>query len=286
MILGSQAKLENDNRGVNVKRGIRAACEQGWRPCRPPLGYYNQTIGSIKDVILDPERHHYIKEMFHRVANGDSGLAIQKWFDEEGVTTRAGKRINLSVIYNMLNNPYYYGEFKYGGEWYKGAHQPLISKELFDKARDALIKPPQGAWGGKDFPFTRYITCMGCGSKLIGEEKIKKLKSGGENRHVYYHCSRHIGADCDEPYLKQEVLISELVRILRPDMIEQTSEIKDEFTRAVNTAHEMGSKASDARINTNYIHATIKSGTTIQRQKIMDNLNVRVEFSAGALYVK
>lgn len=27
MILGSQAKLENDNRGVNVKRGIRAVCE-------------------------------------------------------------------------------------------------------------------------------------------------------------------------------------------------------------------------------------------------------------------
>ena len=110
MILGSQAKLENDNRGVNVKRGIRTVCEQGWRPCRPPLGYYNQTIGSVKDVILDPERHHDITEMFHRVANGESGLAIQKWFDEEGLTTRAGKRINFSVIYNMLNNPFYYGE--------------------------------------------------------------------------------------------------------------------------------------------------------------------------------
>jgi len=29
MILCSQAKLENDNRGVNVKRGIRAKCETG-----------------------------------------------------------------------------------------------------------------------------------------------------------------------------------------------------------------------------------------------------------------
>jgi site-specific DNA recombinase len=36
MILCSQAKLENDNRGVNVKRGIRAKCELGWRPCMPP----------------------------------------------------------------------------------------------------------------------------------------------------------------------------------------------------------------------------------------------------------
>ena len=29
MILCSQAKLENDNRGINVKRGLRARCEMG-----------------------------------------------------------------------------------------------------------------------------------------------------------------------------------------------------------------------------------------------------------------
>src|SRR5690606_14004702 len=31
MILCSQAKLENDNRGLNVKRGLRAKCEMGYR---------------------------------------------------------------------------------------------------------------------------------------------------------------------------------------------------------------------------------------------------------------
>src|ERR1035437_7392660 len=31
MILGSQAKLENDNRGINVKRGMKNKCEMGWR---------------------------------------------------------------------------------------------------------------------------------------------------------------------------------------------------------------------------------------------------------------
>ncbi len=32
MILGSQAKLENDNRGVNVRRGLRMRCEMGFLP--------------------------------------------------------------------------------------------------------------------------------------------------------------------------------------------------------------------------------------------------------------
>lgn len=42
MILGSQAKLENDNRGINVKRGLRSRVEMGLWPGVAPLGYLNQ----------------------------------------------------------------------------------------------------------------------------------------------------------------------------------------------------------------------------------------------------
>ncbi len=42
MILESQAKLENDNRGVNVKRGLRTRVEMGLWPGVAPLGYLNQ----------------------------------------------------------------------------------------------------------------------------------------------------------------------------------------------------------------------------------------------------
>ena len=80
MILCSQAKLENDNRAINVKRGIRAKCEMGWRPCMPPLGYYNRALNNIKDIIIDPERGPIVKEMFYRVAYlGESGRKLKKW---------------------------------------------------------------------------------------------------------------------------------------------------------------------------------------------------------------
>jgi hypothetical protein len=39
VILGSQAKLKNNHKGESVKRGLRAKCVQGWRPCIPPLRY-------------------------------------------------------------------------------------------------------------------------------------------------------------------------------------------------------------------------------------------------------
>jgi site-specific DNA recombinase len=44
MILGSQAKLENDNRGINVKRGLRTRVEMGLWPGVAPLGYLNQKL--------------------------------------------------------------------------------------------------------------------------------------------------------------------------------------------------------------------------------------------------
>src|SRR4030042_2271223 len=41
MILGSQAKLENDNRGINVQRGLRTRVEMGLWPGMSPTGYEN-----------------------------------------------------------------------------------------------------------------------------------------------------------------------------------------------------------------------------------------------------
>ncbi len=73
MILCSQAKLENDNRGINVKRGIRAKCEMGWRPGAAPIGYVNRAFGGVRDIVLDTDRAPIVKEMFER-----SGLTAPK----------------------------------------------------------------------------------------------------------------------------------------------------------------------------------------------------------------
>ncbi|GBE16230.1 hypothetical protein BMS3Abin15_00042 [bacterium BMS3Abin15] len=55
MILGSQAKLENDNRGINVKRGLRMRCEMGLWPTCAPTGYLNVRNDDKKCVVVpDP----------------------------------------------------------------------------------------------------------------------------------------------------------------------------------------------------------------------------------------
>src|SRR3990172_5423101 len=93
MILCSQAKLENDNRGINVKRGLKAKCEMGWRPGVAPIGYKNVLANNrISEVVIDEERAPAIKQMFERVAEkGHSGRTIRLWLERIKFRTRHNK---------------------------------------------------------------------------------------------------------------------------------------------------------------------------------------------------
>lgn len=215
MILCSQAKLENDQKGINVKRGIRAKCEMGWRPGPTPIGYMNRSFGGIKDVIIDPERAPIIQEMFYRVSElGQSGRTIQDWLNKKGLTSKTGGKITLSMIYAMLNNPFYFGQFKYGESWYKGSHDPLITKEVFDKTQVQLKVPQKAKWGSKGFAFRNLFRCASCGSMLVGEEKYRKRLDGTFRHHIYYHCSRQIDHKCTERYISEDDLKSQLAKIV------------------------------------------------------------------------
>jgi site-specific DNA recombinase len=205
MILCSQAKLENDNKSINVKRGMKTKLEMGWRPGVAPLGYINRAFGGIKDVILDPERAEFIKQVFEKTAQGVPGREIQKWLAEVGCTNRSGKNVTLSQVYLILNNPFYYGEFEWpegSGTWFKGAHEPLIAKELFDQIHVGRVDY-KGKWGSKRFAFKGLLTCGSCGAEITAEEKYKLLKDGTYNRHVYYHCTKRKDPNCTEKYVNE-----------------------------------------------------------------------------------
>lgn len=81
MILGSQAKLENDNKSVNVRRGLRTRIEMGLWPGRAPTGYLNEMRTDRKGyVMLDPKRAPFIKKLFEKVAEENwSGRMLYAW---------------------------------------------------------------------------------------------------------------------------------------------------------------------------------------------------------------
>lgn len=236
MILCSQAKLENDQKGINVKRGIRAKCEMGWRPGPPPIGYFNRSFAGVKDIVIDPDRGATITEMFKRVGiGGQSGRDIKRWFDNTGFTTRTGRQVTLSSIYLMLKNPFYYGKFEYpvgSGNWYKGSYPPLITKEVFDKVQKKLIVPKKSKWGSKNLTYRRIFKCFSCGSGIVGEERSRYRKYREPRNHIYYHCSRKKNYDCKELYVSEETLTKSLFRYINfmymahPQVLNLTADIR------------------------------------------------------------
>ena len=215
MILGSQAKLENDNKVVNVKRGLRARCEMGLWPCIAPTGYLN-SMSKEKSCYaeIDPHRAPVIKKMFEKVAYEQySGRRLYAWLkDEIKFTTKSGKPLTISNIYMTIRNTFYYGSFEYpkgGGQWYIGKHTPIITKELFDKAQESMTAYAMRN-EVKEFAFTKLMTCGLCGSGISASEKFKKQQNGDVHHYIYYGCGRFHDKDCKSGYMREEDLIEQL----------------------------------------------------------------------------
>jgi len=241
MILCSQAKLENDNKSINVKRGLRTRCEMGLRPGPALVGYLNEKRMDRKcEVILDTDRSPIIKQMFEKVAYEKwSGRKIYHWlkFDLNFKTASGNKGLALGNIYLLLQNPFYYGVFEYpkkSGNFYTGKHEPLITKELFDQVQKQVKSQALRPQEPKEFAFTKMMTCGLCGSGISADEKFKKLQNGSVNRHVYYGCSKVRDKNCKCGYTNEIELIKQFENLINEidiNEIGMKDKIKSEVER-------------------------------------------------------
>lgn len=281
MILGSQAKLENDNKAVNVKRGLRTRCEMGWRPGVAPTGYLNEKHVDKKcQCRIDPKRAPIIKQMFEKIAEEQwSGRKVYRWLREINFKTKNGKHLVLANVYLLLRNSFYYGEFEYpvgSGQWYTGKHTPIISKELFDKTQMVIDGRYVPKTESKEFAFTKIIRCGYCGSGITADEKFRKLKNGGSNRHVYYFCTTARNIDCNNPPISEPDLIIKLIELMDNvdlDELGIRARIEDEITRfnkfrtgVLRQNQEKISLDIDVR---NYAKYLLREGTLVEKRELL-----------------
>ncbi len=289
MILCSQAKLENDNKSVNVKRGLRTRCEMGLRPGVPPVGYLNERHMDRKcQAIIDPERGPIIKKMFEKVAYEKwSGRKVYNWlkFELNFKSVTGNKGLTLGNIYQLLQNPFYYGVFEYpirSNNWYTGKHIPLITRELFDQVQEQTTRSIIRS-EGKEFAFTKLMFCELCGSGITADEKFKKLKDGTANRHVYYGCTKVRDKECKCGYIAEEDLIKQfenLMDTISLDEIGIQDKIKSEVQRFKKFNQVvLGNKGKvdvgeiDIR---NYCKYVLRNGTDGEKRELLGCLKSKI----------
>ncbi len=300
MILGSQAKLENDNRSTNVKRGLRARAEMGLWSGVAPTGYLNEKSLDKKGcVIVDTQRTPIIKKMFEKVANEKwSGRKLYHWLKFDlNFKTKGNKNLSLSNIYIILQNSFYYGMFEYpqgSGNWYTGKHQPIINKELFDKTQEQL-KRDRIARETKEFAFTKLITCGLCGSGITADEKYKKLKDGTTARYVYYGCTRSRDLHCKGGYIREEYLINQLTDILDKIDVNELGmrhKFEEEIARfnkfqkivfGTNKGKNLRPIKIDLKIYAKYL---LKEGTVIEKRELLGYLKSKLVLKNKAIHLE
>ena len=195
-----QSKYFVDNLSENVARGMRQKIRRGDWPGWAPIGYLNDPVS--RKVVPAPTKGDLVKKLFETYATGDFTVqSLIKLTFNWGLTNKRGDPLVKDTIYLTFTNPFYFGLLRYKGELFQGTHEPLISKELFDKTQDVLArrgKPRKNT--NIPFPLLGFMGCLACGSMITAER---------QKGHHYYRCTRKKGK-CTEPYVREESLAQQM----------------------------------------------------------------------------
>ena len=237
------AKNYIDNLSEEVKKGMKEKAEQGRWPAQAPFGYTNNK--TIHTIEVDPKTAPFVMRMYELYATGEYSLSsLCKFLKAEGVKSRNGHYLAKGVIEPILKNPFYYGEFIWNGKQYPGVHEPLITRDLYNKVQRILRRPGKPKSRKGDFAFTGLLKCGRCGCQITAEKK--------KGKYIYYHCTGGKGK-CNQPYIKEEDLDEKFADIVKAIQTEKDvvdwikSTLKDSYQEE-KEFHEKEVK----RLNTKY----------------------------------
>ena len=254
-----QSKYYVDNLSENIRRGIRQKLKNGLWPSFAPIGYVNNR--KSKGIDIDIPKATIIKKAFEMYSSGDCTLkGIAGFFAKSNLKSYKDKTISESRVQFMLQNPIYYGLIRFNGELYKGVHEPIISKKLFDLVAEVMSNRGKKQRQRKhEFIFSGLIRCGGCGCLITAET---------QKGHNYYRCTKKKG-NCPEKYLREEELIDQI-----KTKIQKVSLPKDWVKKMLN---ELDKETNQANSQSQPLIQNLLSQKTEINRKLDDLLNLRLD---------
>jgi len=233
-----QSKYFVDNLRENVKRGLRQKIRNGVWPGWAPVGYLNNA--KTRGIDVDSEKAPKVKKLFEMYATGAYTLhSLANWCKEHNLRGNLGKEIALSNVQSILQNIFYIGLMKYGGEIYEGQHEPLITKKLFDTCQEVMAKRGKFHHVRKnDFAFLGLLKCASCKASITAEK---------QKGHNYYRCTKKKGLCQEKHYLREEVLTEQITYYLQK--VSLTSQDTEKVLAALDSEQDKARKDAQAEVN-------------------------------------
>lgn len=120
---------------MKLAKGRRARAKSGNKPCgTAPYGYRWQG----NKIEADYNNNLIVKDIFEQYIILQSLGKLKDYCDTMGYRTSTGKDFSRQALKNILNNDFYAGLVTYAGKKMQGEHEPIVSKEVFDRANEIL----------------------------------------------------------------------------------------------------------------------------------------------------
>jgi DNA invertase Pin-like site-specific DNA recombinase len=211
------------------RKGFYGRIKQGLFPLPAPVGYLDMGQGKPKE--LDPVKAPLIRRAFQLYASGSWSLKdLCGELYRSGLRNRRGGVVSKTGLSTILNNPFYIGIIHLirTGETFRGVHEPLIAKSLFDRVRLVLQGKAMTKTHVHDFQFRRILKCGACGYSLIGER---------QKGHIYYRCHTK---GCPTTGVREEGIDAVFSGVLEPlrfnedertILLEKLKEVREDLAR-------------------------------------------------------
>ena len=133
------------------------------------------------------------------------------------------------------------------------------------------------------------MVCGLCESGISAEEKYKQLKDGTVAKYIYYGCGRSKDRHCKNPYLREEELTNQFIKLMdKIDLNETGVKLKfDEEIKRYNKFHRgvLGTKSRtdthqsiDLRSYAKYI---LNEGTNEEKRELMGCFKSKLKITKG-----
>lgn len=192
-ILSVFAQLEREQIKERMQLGKLGRAKSGKSMMWAKVAYgYDYHIGT-GEMTVNPWQSITVRSIYDWYLSGKSITKIRDALNENYPKSPAW---SYRIVRQILCNPVYCGYNQYKGEVYKGNHEPIVSKKVFDKVQEELkVRQRKAAETGNPRPFQAKYMLSGiaqCGYCHAPLKLILGMIRKDGTRFMKYECYQRI----------------------------------------------------------------------------------------------
>lgn len=172
----SIAEYESDRKSELICAAVETNIRKGLSPNpQPRFGYVKTGMMRFEP---DPTTGPILATLYKRYADGSGFMPLVRWLNDNEIPTTMGNTWCTQSLISTMDSGFAAGLIKHKGDLYPGAHNALITDEVWTAYQDrrAQRKKQPRKLGAPSWALSGLVLCGGCGSKMVQTSNKKQIR--------------------------------------------------------------------------------------------------------------